>query len=811
MNKNFLKLFIRNLVRHKALSAINVAGLVVGMLSTILILQYVFYEKSYDNYHENADRVFRLAYDRYQNDKLLWQTANCFYPSGNYLKENYSEVEDYFVFQRNYNINIKLINEYTDPLSFNEEKTYFVTGGIFNLLDIELLKGSTKCMDQPNQVAISERIAKRYFGDADPLGKRIQVNHDYYYTISAVYKTFPSNTHLKTDFLFSFITILNDHPNWENTWGYDYFSVYIMLKPGVDYKKFEAKAFPEMIEANYGERMRQRNMTDNIYLQPINQIHLKSKIEYETEDPGNYTAVNLLFAFAIFFLVVAWVNYINLTSARAVERAKEIGIKKISGTSKKSLIGQFFLETLMVNVLCLCITLGLLVLIQPFFLELTRMKGYFNLLPQGFWYFAPAILIIGALLSAIYPSFVLSGLKPITILKGQYSSSSQGIRFRKVLVTFQFVISLILLAGTIITYQQVDFLLNKDTGVNPKQKFIVKAPKPRNSREELFINIEKLRDNFAQLPEVTDFTFISDIPGQEIENWYGIRRVDAAPGSTPAQFRLDVDNNFIEFFNIELLAGRGFFENEQDNSDKIIVNRKGMERAGFETPEETINQLVVGRRNQQLQVIGVVEDFQYYSVKVEAVPTIIMNQNGAKTYMALEIEPNTWENFGDVLKKLEQVYAEVFPGEPFDYLVLEDKTASVLKTDKTFARIFGIFSGLAIFIASIGILGLIIITINQTTKELGIRKALGAEPGNLFMILSKNLILQFIVSVVIALPLIYYIFNHLILSNYIYRIELQWSYFLIPVVFLLSLFAILVFIQTKKVLRTSISEVLTND
>lgn len=808
MHKNFFKLFFRNILQHKTLSAINILGLVVGMLSTILILEYVFYENSYDNYHDNANRIYRVAYNRYQNEELLWKTANSFYPTGSYLKTNYSEVEDYFIFQRSNNINISLTDGYNKEVSFNEEKTYFVTDGIFNLLKVELLKGTSSCLDEPNKVAISDKVAKRYFGNNDPIGKTIEVNHDKNYTISAVYKDFPSNTHLKTDFLFSFVTLLNENPGWKSNWGFDYFTAYLKLKPGVDYKKFEAKAFPEMIAANYGERLKQRGITDNYYLQPIEDIHLKSNIEYETDEPGNQKAVNILFAFAIFFLLVAWINYINLTSARAVERAKEIGIKKISGITKRSLIGQFFLETFILNGLCLFITLGLLLIIQPYFLELTKMTGHQNLLPQGFWMHATIVFILGTFLSAIYPSLVLSGFKPVTILKGQYAKSEQGIRFRKVLVTFQFAISLVLLSGTIITYKQVDFLLQKDMGINPKHKLVIKAPKPKDSQNELFNKIDKLSNDFMQMPEVNDFTFISDIPGQEIQQWYGIRKPSAENGSTQGQFRLDVDNNFIDFFEIKLLAGRGFYKDELENSDKILVNLKGMERAGFSSPEEAVNATVLGQRNRELQIIGVVEDFQYYSVKVEAIPTVIMNQNGAKAYMALELKPSTWNNLNLVLKKLEAVFGETFAGEPFDYLILEDKTAKVLQSDKTFSRIFGMFSLLAIIIASIGILGLIIITINQTTKELAIRKAHGAKAGNLFMILSKNLIPQFVIAIIIALPLTYYIFNNLVLSNYLYRISLSWSYFILPVAFILAMFAALVFFQTKKVIRSSISKVL---
>lgn len=811
MNKNFFRLFFQYLFRHKALSAINILGLVVGMLSTILILEYVFYEKSYDTYHDDAEQIYRISYNRYQGDKLLWETANCFYPAASYLKENYSEVEDYFIFQRNYNITITLTDAQKNSIAFNEDKTYFVTDGIFRLLNIELIKGTTDCLDAPNKVAISEKIAKRYFGNNDPVGQEIKINYQRSYTISGVYKTFPSNTHFKTDFLFSLSTIMQGQAWRLTNWQRDPYSIYLKLKKGVDHIAFGEKAFPEMIAANYEESLEQRNMRDKFYLHPICDLHLKSNIEYETEEHGNAKAVNILFVFSLFFLMVAWINYINLTSARAVERAKEIGIKKISGNTQRNLIGQFFIETFFLNSICLLITLGLLLIIQPYFLEITEISETHNLWPRNFKLYAAVIFITGTFLSAIYPSIVLSSFKPVTILKGQFAKSKQGIRFRKVLVTFQFIVSLVLMSGAIITYQQVDFLLKKDMGVNPKNKLVIKAPKPKGDRNELFKNIDQLRNEYIQMPEVSDYSFVSDIPGQEIHNFYRIQKPSPESEIAAVQFRLDVDNNFIDFFKIELLAGRDFHKNAIENTNKIIVNKKGIERAGFSSPEEAVNKTVLGHRNQEFEIIGVVEDFQYYSVKVEAVPTVIMNHNGNKAYMALELEPNTWNNMSNMLEKLKQSYAKVFPGEPFDYIILEDKTAMVLRTDKTFSRLFGIFSLLAILIASIGILGLIIITINQTTKEMGIRKVLGAETGSLFMILCKNLIPQFIISILIAIPLTYYIFENNVLNNYLHRITLSWNHFALPVMFMLILFAVLIFIQTKKVLRSSITKVLASE
>ena len=379
MLSQFLKIFFRSNINYRLVSGINILGLVLGLLSTMLILEYVLYERSFEDYNKDAANVYRVAYNRYQEGKLQWKTANSFYPTGGYMKDNFGEVEDIAIISMKYNITVSYDNQANNKVFYNEEKTYYATSSVFSIFAIPLLAGKGDCLEEPNTVAISDRVAKKYFGNKNPLGERIQVNYNENFTVKAIYKTIPENSHLKSDFFFSLKTLVSQQPYMANDWNYDYYHTYLMLNPGTDYKAFTAKAFPSMINQNYQQILTETNSNDEFYLQPIKDIHLKSNIEYETEQPVNGNMVAILFGFSVFFLVVAWINYINMITARAVERARETGLKKVNGAKRGFLITQFIAEAFLLNAVCLLIALVVLKVDQSLFYLLYRYSGFFNI------------------------------------------------------------------------------------------------------------------------------------------------------------------------------------------------------------------------------------------------------------------------------------------------------------------------------------------------------------------------------------------------------------------------------------------------
>ena len=809
MNRIFTTV-IRNLKKHSGLSVINIAGLVMGMLSTMFILEYVIYERSYETQHENADNIYRVAYNRYKEGNLLWETANSFYPTGIYLKEKFAEVEDFFTIQRNYNINLTYENELGQKISFNEEKTYFSTASIFKVLTIPMVDGS-RDIDVPNTMVISEKAARKYFGDANPVGKMLKLNQRDDYKVIGVFKDFPTNTHLKTDFLFSLTNVVNQRPSLRSEWLYDYFHNYIQLKPGTDYKTFADKAFNAMMDDNYRATLARRNMHDYIYLQPIRDIHLKSNIEYETEPPGNDKAITILFIFSLFFLTIAWINYINLSSARAIERAREVGIKKVAGVSKARLSGQFFVETMLLNLFCFVITLVLFLILNPLFRNVTHIGDYNILLYKPFWTIAPVVFIAGSVLSGIYPTFIITKFAPVTVLKGNFAKSSQGLAFRKLLVTIQFVVSLSLLIGTFIIFSQVNYLLNKDTGINCASKLVVKAPIANIDRTEHFNRFRALKNSLLTYPEITGITFSSDVPGTEIERWFYCYKKGNEPSTGLAHFRIDADNNFTDFYNIKLLAGRGFNDDDLPDERKIIVNRKAMERIGYADPDEAVGKIIMSGGNRESEIVGVVDNFQFKSIKIEAGPVVILNQDGAKQYLSVSLSAAGLAGLQKVLAKISQDYERYFPNQPFEYFMQEDLTSKNLKPDKTFVVVFGLFSLLAIVISVIGVMGLVIITINQKMKELGVRKVLGANGLNIFKILSNSMSSLFLLALFVGIPLTYYVFENWVLSNYLHHIQLNWVYFVIPSVILAGVFALIILVQAIKASANNVAVVLNTD
>ncbi len=811
MNLINLRLFYRNLKRDKLISIINIIGLVTGLLSALFILEYVYYERSYDSHHANADTIYRLAYNRYDGGgKIMWETANSFFPAGGWLKDNFTEVVDQARITPKYNITISHADEAGNKVFFNETKAFYGTTSMFDVFTIPLVQGTNKGLDQPFTVAISQQAAKKYFGHENPVGKHLKVDGKEDYTVCAVYENMPTNSIIKTDFFFSMETLYHYRPELRTVWGYDYGTTYLQLRPGTDYLAFSEAAFPQMVANNYKDRLDRMNQSDVFYLQPLRDIHLTSNIEYETEPPGNGTIITILWGFSFFLLIVAWINYVNLMTARSIERAQEIGIRKVNGASRGTLIGQFLGEALLFNLLCLVLTLILFALLNPVFQSVTNI-GKFNLFQNsGFIIAALLVFIIGIAASCFYPALILQSYQPVAVLKGKLKNSKDGIIFRKGLVTLQFAISVVLLCGTFVARTQANYLLEKDMGVDYHKSLVISAPRTGEEQADLFRKLLAFKDKLLQVPEVSDFTFTSDVPGKEIETWFGCRRKGYDQSDNNGYFRIAVDDRFVDFYNVKVLAGRKFRENETEEHKTILMNRKAIERAGYGSPEEAVDQIVVSGNN-ELKIVGVVDDFHYKSIKSEPVPTVVTLDDDKKRFLTLKFNHGTAQNIASVLPKLEGIYRESFPDQPFEYTLLDDQVRSDLKPDKTFSFVFGLFSVLAILIAVIGILGLILITIGQRMKEIGIRKALGSELIDVSRLLLKEVAAQVVLAVLVAIPLAWYGYQHWFLESYIHRINLNFWMFSLPVLFLFAIIFLVVHLIAARAFRMNLSEVLQNE
>ncbi len=811
MSFRSLTIFFRAYKKNKVVTTINIAGLTIGLLSALFIFEYVFFERSFDDYHKNVNQVYRVVYNRYQDEKLQWETANCYFPTGKWLKDNYSEVLDWAIVSRKYNITVTYKNPVGDKVFFNEEKSYYAGSSIFNLFTIPLVEGKKTCLDEPNTVAVSQRAAKKYFGNENPLGKLLTINNTEEYTVKGVYYNIPANSHLQTDFLFSLPTYTSQNQWIFTNWGYDYFHTYIMLAPDTDYKEFCSRAMPDMVTRNYAAKLKSTNSRDEFFFQPLQDIHLNSNIEYETEPPGNSRITNILFGFAIFLLVIAWINYVNLVTAQSLDRAKEMGIKKINGARKIALAGQFISEAFILNTICLIITLALFLILNPLFKSITNISD-FNLFRYGSFVFAGLLVFLsGVLLSSIYPAIVLSSYKPATILTGKFKNSAEGLLFRKGLVTTQFIISIGLLIGTIITFNQASFLMKKDMGVNYNAGLIIRTPRDGKDTKTRINKLQLLKDKVLKLSEVKDFTLTSDIPGEEINHWMFGRRKGFDGNDGKAYFQIGVDDRFVEFYDVKVLAGRKFHKDEATNLHTVLMNKKAIERFGYPNPEDAVDEIFVTGNNQEWRVVGVVDDFHYKSIKTEPVPTIITLNDGIKQFINLKINNTSAEVYASLLPQLRSEYQSVFNDQPFEYFLLDDKMRLDLEPDNTFASVFILFSGLAVFIAVIGIVGLILITIKQNLKELGIRKALGAQIGDLSRLLSKQLLLQFVIALTAAIPLSYFGYKKWFLDTYIYKIDMSSWFFIGPVLLMFGIILAVILALSASVYNMKTAEVLQNE
>ena len=808
MLSHLLKSFIRNQKKNKIITVINVVGLVLGMLSTLLILEYVLYERSYDSFRKNADNLYRVVYDRYGQEGLMWKTTNFYVPAGPYLKETFPEVEEYATLFRKYNITINQTDKAGNPINYVEDKCYYATSSMFDVLTVPLISGSRQCLDNPNTVVISERAKMKYFGDVDPIGQIMTINHKEKYQVTGVFQTIPANSHIQSDLFFSMETLYQRRPAMLNDWVGDGALLYLILKDGTNYKDFEAKAFPRMIQENYADYLERSNQRDDIYLQPIEDIHLKSFIEYELEPPGNGKAIAILFGFSIFFLLVAWINYANLSSARAVERAKEIGIKKINGSSRSLLMRQFIAEALIFNLICYLFTLGLFLFVDPYFRMLTGINGDVVVFGRRFWMLFSLSVFAGAALSSLYPALVLVAYRPVSVLKGRFATSNHGFIFRKGLVTVQFIVSILLLCGTIIGYKQVTFLMQKDLGVDCHSKMVITTPRAYGDREQFNQRVEAFRDKLLQIPGIDQYTYCSDIPGDEVQGFWGGYKKGGKEDELLWYFGVQADDHFLDLFKPKLLAGRFFREDDKPEMNYIILNETGLRRLGYQDPEAAINQRAINHAKQECTIIGVFKDFHFRSIKTDAVATCYTNNNWRKKFLILDTSNLGNVSMNQFANRAQAIFREFFPGDPFNYSFLEDHLAADLSTDRTFVAVFSIFSILAIVISLIGIIGLLLITVGQNIRDFGVRKVLGAEVVNISMLLTRQFSWQFFVATSIALPVAFWGFNKWIRESYNYHVDLKAIYLIVPVLVILLVFLAVMFMIARRTYRINTIEVL---
>lgn len=798
MFKNYFKIAWRNLLRNKTFSIINIVGLAIGLACFLVIALYVLDELSYDRFNKNADRIYRINTDiRFGGSKM--HAAETSDMMGQVLKKDYPQVEQ---FTRIYNnAGPRLIKK--GNVFIKEEKAVYVDSTFFDVFTFPAIEGNTHtALNEPNTVVVTASTAKKYFGTTDVLGKTIEVSNDNTpdaYKITAVIKDMPGNSHFNFDFLFP---MQNAGYEWGQYSSYN-FKTYLLLAKGTDYKAFEKNFtdyniryvlpyLQQFIKVGSMEELKKGGNRLEHSLIPLTKIHLYSDYQFELMPGGNIQYVYIFAAVALFILLIACVNFMNLTTARSANRAKEVGIRKVFGTEKKNLILQFLSESVLMVFLSLIIAIAVVWLVLPLFNSIANKTLFVS------DFFSPAIVLslvvlpfIVGLIAGSYPAFFLSSFKPVEVLKGKLKMGSRSGGLRSVLVVFQFATSIFLIIGTIVIYKQLHFIQTKDIGFNKDQVLII------NDAFSLGNNANVFRENIAKLSGVQSATISSFLPvsssSRSGNTFFSAPTADVKSGFVMQDW--GVDEDFMPVMGMQLLEGRNFSKNFSGDSSAIIINEAAAKILNREAPLNT--KLYRVEDNQKLvayNIIGIVKNFNFESLHQNVAPLCFRLRKYGGDFVAFRAKA---ANIGNIVNAAGKEWKSLAPSMPFSYRFLDESFTQMYDAEQRVGKIAFIFSALAIAIACLGLFGLAIFMAEQRTKEIGVRKVLGASVSGIVRLLSKDFIKLVAIAFIIAVPLGWYCM-HWWLQDFAYRIEINWWVFAVAGLAALMIALITVSFQAVK-------------
>ena len=768
MFRNYLTITCRNILRHKGYSVINVLGLAVGMACCILILLYVQDELGYDRYASRHDRIYRLAMSIKTVDRAETRTARSPTAWGWMLADAFPEVEGFT------RIKAPLVSWQVTYVEgnkrFNEPGFYFADPGMLDLFDFKLIRGDANtALNAPNSVVMTESTAARYFGGDEALGKVIRIDNTYDLTVTGVMEDVPRNSHMTFGFLGSFET-LNVNPIYggpdygRNTQNFfpDLYT-YLLLADGYSPESLDPK-LAEFIEARYGPVLGQINARIEAVLQPLTSIHLHSNLDGELGANSDIAYVYIFSAVAFFLLLIACINFMNLATARSAGRAREVGIRKVLGAFRVQLIGQFMGESTIMAVLSLVVATGLVYAFLPAFNALAGKDLIFAFDDMGIAVGLFGIVALAGLLAGSYPAVFLSSFQPVTVLKGSSRAGGVNTNLRKSLVVLQFVISVVFIIGTGVVADQMRFVQDKHQGFDKEQLVIMPLGDPR---QRLIYNAYK--DRIAGHPNVLGVTVANEMPGGLVNDI--LFTPDGAPEEEPVRINnMWIDHDFIHTMGIEVTAGRDFSRSfPTDTLQAFVINEAAVKWLGWEGAP--LDRKIRLGNFKDGRVIGVVRDFHVRSLHSGIEPMMLQLAPGPDPlhYLAVRIAP---DDLAGTMGFLESNWREIYPEDSFTYSFLDEDLARLYQNETRQGCIFRSFSVLAVFIACLGLLGLASFTAEQRTREIGLRKVLGASASGIVALLSKEYVRLVVYAVLIAWPVAYFVMNDW-LDSFAYRADLS--------------------------------------
>ncbi|MBN2000710.1 ABC transporter permease [candidate division KSB1 bacterium] len=747
MLRSYVTITTRYLLRNKLYSFLNILGLTLGFTAGILILHFVHYEKSYDTFYPDADRIYRLRVERLWENGEGVRFSSCAPPAAPVIRDQFSQVEKIGRICR-YQAVIS-----TGEKSYLEERMYFAEPEFLDILPVAFLQGKAGgTLGEPGNAFISAATAIKYFGHIQVLGKTFRVDDKIPFQIAGVFQDIPHNSHLKYDILLSFPSIENLYgPDVLEAWGHTGFHTYLRLKPETDLNSFKTQ-LDEMLQRETEQFIKLYNIKFYLPMQPLTEIHLTSHFMQEYEVNGSFSTVNILFYVAIFILVIAWINYINLSTAFALNRAKEIGLRKTIGASRPGLILQFLIEVTIINLIAFILTILVSGLSLPLFSRLTAIPVPHMIWQLGwFWRAGPALLAVGILISGVYPIAVLTSYKPVTVLKGNFLRSQKGLVLRKGLVVFQFIMAFFMAGGTLAIYQQISFMRRQNLGFLKENILVIKAPRVRD--EHYGEKFTALVQEFLQHPGIESVCHVTEVPGRPIYWDAGaICRAGEDPEKGNNYLILGIDENFVDVFGLEIKYGRNFSTNFGTDSENLLMNETALKVMGFSDPGSAVGRQV-DYWGQLFTIVGVLKDYHQQFLKQDFSPQIfryLPNGRGLRGHFAVKLDP---QNIPAILDMMREKYLTFFPGNPFDFFFLDEYYDQQYKADNLIGRIFALFAGLSMAITALGIFGLSAFSTAQRTKEIGIRKVLGANIVKILTLLTRDILALLLTAFVITVPL----------------------------------------------------------
>lgn len=815
MIRNYLKVAIRSIFRNKLTAFINIAGLAMAMMCCILIYLFVADELSYDRYHSKADRTYRVTRNFLNKDGVPnLHLANVAPPIGPLLKNDFGEIE---VMARTINFGLVIGLEENGELvkNFSENYLFVAEPDIFKIFDIEVTAGDKNtALTRPFTIMLSEKSATKFFGNESALGKRLRANNQFDLEVTGVFADFPAQSHWHPEYLVSFSTMEIDEvygrKGLETNWGNNAFGTYILLEEGADPKKIEA-GLPDFMERHFAPFAKTNwgaapdftaSKSTTLFLQHLSDIHLRSHLDDELEVNGNINNVRMMSVIGIFIILIACFNFINLSTARATKRSKEVGLRKVVGAFKSQLINQYLSESVLISFFALVLGVALAFISMSWLNGFTGKTLSMNLIIN--WQLYAGLIgfaVVVGILAGLYPAFILSGFKPALVLKGQQGSVKGKGLVRRTLVVTQFSISIVLLIATAITFQQLDYLNTRNLGYDKDQVITLLYYNEVDENYEAFYN------ELTKSAAIENVSRSSRIPTGRLLDSSGpplITKGDSLINSSVTTKYVAVDEEFFRTYGMEMQAGRDLSKAiPTDDSLAFIINETAAKAYGWNKIDDGIDK-DFSYANIKGKLVGVVKDFHFESLHQPIIPMVFFARPGIYSDLSIKISGN---QVTQGLEHVEKVWKEFLPKRPFSYKFLSENYQRLYEEEQKQSQLFTIFSGLAIFIACLGLFGLATFNTLQRVKEIGIRKVLGASVPSILNLLSREIVMLIIVANLIAWPLAWYFMNQW-LSTFAYHIDMNVAIYLLAAVAAVLLALITVSTQTLKAAMTNPSNTL---